>query len=266
MVESQLHKDLKHAAGRLLSHNCDCSYESTLSPWGGSGSLRADVYFNKNGRRYYIECETAPNIKRLQRKGFRRNHVQGRNMYILFIPNTVYHSLNWDQLKGYFDQVIAYNLETQQITDKLDLRTLGWLRYTILDCYIPIITSRQARDLRYLVFRKKGVIKHKLRTLIQCTAGTIYLRIGFSAQKTIAQIASIISNHSLIHSRCNKGSNFMCDRLTDNSIATVPYKHTLFIRKVNHLLTRFNVMPQSFLRVRPPLNMGYRGKINITKT
>ena len=169
VVESKLHRDLKSAVQRHLAIECVCSYESTLEAWGGAGSLRADVYYQRCGRRFYVECETSPQIKRLQDKGRRRNRCKDRNMYLLLIPEQFFDLHDWDTLRGYFDQIIAYDVIGDRLTHRVDLRRLGWVRDTVLDAVIPIVSSREARNLRYFVLGKIHHVKWIIRKRVQCT-------------------------------------------------------------------------------------------------
>jgi len=73
--------------------------------------LRVDVAYTRNGRRFLVECETQPNVRRLMEKGRRRKRVPYRNVYILVVTLEWFSRLKLRRLKGYFDRVLVYDVE-----------------------------------------------------------------------------------------------------------------------------------------------------------
>ncbi len=78
-MESPLHHAMKDAVIRDIAGDCMYSTEYMIG-YPEYGGLRVDVNITKNKRKYLIECETKPNIKRLIDKGKRRNKIPYRTM------------------------------------------------------------------------------------------------------------------------------------------------------------------------------------------
>jgi hypothetical protein len=167
-MESRLHLALKKAVETHLAGGNHCWYESHMGPWGGSGSLRVDVHYNRNKRSIYVECETRPSISRLIEKGKRRVKVPYRNVYILVVPDEYYGRLEWQRLRGYFDLVLGYDVEDGVFTGKRDLRFMGPLRDAALDFLIPIYKSERVQGTLNRVTRRKNILKMRLRGRLQC--------------------------------------------------------------------------------------------------
>ena len=163
-----LHLKLKKAVETHLSEGNNCRFESTMGPWGGSGSLRVDVTYSRNRRRYYVECETRPNIKRLRKKGEKRNKNYYRTMYNLIVPSSVFFKRDWRQLHGYFDNVYSYDESADLINDRVDLRTFGRLQDLILDRAMPFFRSPEYEGFARFFWIRKNRVKRYLENQITC--------------------------------------------------------------------------------------------------
>jgi hypothetical protein len=138
--------------------------------WRGSGALRVDVCYIRKKRKYLVECETRPSIKRLVEKGKRRKKISHRTVYILVVPIKLYGRLDWRRLKGYFDLIMAFDARVDAFTDTMDLRFLGSVRDAALDVLVPIYLCKSVQSLfRWFRFRKNG-LKWAVREVIQCGA------------------------------------------------------------------------------------------------
>ena len=91
-------------------------------------------------------------------------------MYILVVPNEWYQKLDWGQLKGYFDLVIAYNVESGVLNDSIDLRFLGSLRDCFLDILIPVTKSDEAESIIRWIRLSKNRLVYTVRGHVQCIA------------------------------------------------------------------------------------------------
>ena len=170
MVESQLHLSLKEAVVKHLSEGNHCWFEDTMGAWGGAGSLRVDVFYVRKRRWVYVECETRPNIERLKKKGDKRNEHHKRTDYNLIVPSTEFVKRDWYELRGYFDKIYSYDVGLDEIVDHVDLRTLGGVQDFCLDFAMPIIRSREAKDLYWWLIRRKNGVCWRIRALIQCSS------------------------------------------------------------------------------------------------
>ena len=140
--------------------------------YGGRGysALIVDVNITKNKREYLVECETRPNIKRLVEKGKRRNSIRCRTVYILVVPMKWYQKLDWHLLKGYFDIVIAYNIEDDVFNGAIDLRFLGSLRDMFLNALVPVYKSDEAKSVIRWIKMKKNLLVYNIKGQIHCIA------------------------------------------------------------------------------------------------
>ena len=162
MVESEMHRTLKQVTAILCDGNY-CSYEYGCL----MGGLRVDVRFVRKHREYFVECETHPNIKRLQDKGRRRNKIRNRNVYVLIAPTKTLIRLSLKELRGYFDKVYGYEAETGSLTLIRDLRVLGGLRDKVLDRTYPSYACRVSPVLRQIK-RCYWRIRNMVRGWLQC--------------------------------------------------------------------------------------------------
>lgn len=160
MVESDLHLKLKKAVETHLAEGSHCWFESTMGPWGGSGSLRVDVQYTRNRRYYYFECETKPNISRLIHKGEKRKKCYYRTVYNLVIPTSEFNKNDWSLLRGYFDNVYGYDEQLDEIPDRVDLRTLGSLQDIILNRTMPFLRSPEFREFCRFFWKRKNLCRH----------------------------------------------------------------------------------------------------------
>jgi len=170
MVESDLHLALKDAVKRHHAGGSRCWYESHMLPWGNQGSLRVDVSYRRNKRSYYTECETKPNLSRLVEKGRRRREHYRRTVYNLVVPKSEYNKHDWTRLRGYFDQVFAYDIEKDEFTDAVDLRLLGPLRDAVLDITMPIYWSKEFQSTYRRVKYSENRVYWAVRVILQCSA------------------------------------------------------------------------------------------------
>lgn len=168
-MESDLHLSMKKAVVRDIGKGSKYWTEYLIG-YCGSGSLRVDVNFSKNRRKYLVECETRPKIKRLIQKGKRRNKIRYRTVYILVVTSEWYRKLDWTQLKGYFDIIMSYDVEEDTFTERWDLRFLGPQRDTVLDIIVPIYMSEAVQSIYLRLVMGKNQVKHTIRKLIQCSA------------------------------------------------------------------------------------------------
>ena len=168
VLESDLHLDMKDAVIRDLAWDCRYYTEYSFGQRGYNG-LRVDVHYTKKKREYLVECETRPNIKRLIDKGKRRNSIQDRTVYILVVPLRWIQKLEWRRLKGYFDLVIPYNVESGVLGRSYDLRFLGSLRDDFLDALMPVYKSQEVYDIYWWVVIRKNFLKWFLRGIVQCS-------------------------------------------------------------------------------------------------
>jgi hypothetical protein len=159
---------MKDAAKRILA--CDSNSWLEYSASRFDNRLRVDVYYIKNKRRFLVECETKPNLKRLTNKGKRRNSLTYRNTYILIVSSEHFDKHDWWRLKGYFDTVLAYNIELDVFSAKIDLRLFGLFQDRVFNLVTPIYRSRSARDLYRFCWRTKNRIIYSFRGFIQCRA------------------------------------------------------------------------------------------------
>ena len=132
-------------------------------------TLRVDVEYVKNRRRFLVECETRPGIKRLIAKGKHRNRVPYRNVYILVVTAEWYRRLEWWRLKTYFDLILVYDVEREQFTDRRDLRFMGWLRDVALDMIVPIYNGERLQHSIHLINRGKNRLKWRVRGFLHCS-------------------------------------------------------------------------------------------------
>ncbi len=171
-MESDLHLSMKDAVIRHHAQNCISGTESTYGKPGDT--LRVDVRINRNDRRFLFECETRPNIKRLMDKGRRRNKIRYRNIYVLIVTSDWYPRLDWDQLRGYFDIIHAYNVDSDSFTHRRDLRKLGPLRDSVLDVLVPVYYAKRTQATIWYVKRRINRIRYSITAFHQCT----YCRLG----------------------------------------------------------------------------------------
>ena len=168
-----MHLAMKDAVIRCLVGDDRYWTESTI--W--HNTLRVDIEYTKNRRRFLVECETRPGIKRLIDKGKRRNRIPYRNVYLLVVPVERYHDVDWGCLRGYFDMVLAYDAELAVFTDRRDLRLLGPFRDAFLDVLMPIYESEELQALFTWLTIRKNCLIYGTRGFIQCSM----CRLGLSS-------------------------------------------------------------------------------------
>lgn len=166
-LESDLHLSMKDAIMHHHAQNCISEKESTYGKPGET--LRVDVRINRNDRRFLFECETMPNLKRLKDKGRRRNLIRYRNVYILVVTEAWYHRLDWGQLRGYFDIILAYNVDSGSFTHRRDLRKLGPQCDSLLDVLVPIYYAKRTQDAMWYVKRRINRVRYSTTAFRQCT-------------------------------------------------------------------------------------------------
>ena len=169
VLESDLHQAMKRAAVRDLVGGC---WQKTEYTYKGrrSSRLRVDVVFVRKWRDHLVECETRPSVKRLMEKGGRRNGLGRRTVYILVVPAERYRRLDIGRLKGYFDQVIAYDAAADEFTCSRDLRFMGSLRDAALDVLVPLHRAISTGPVYNGLRIRKNLLKWAVRGLIQCSA------------------------------------------------------------------------------------------------
>jgi hypothetical protein len=145
----------------------DERYWTESSIW--LNTLRVDIEYMKNRRRFLVECETRPGVKRLIEKGKRRNRVPGRNVYILVVTAEWYRRIEWQRLKGYFDLILAYDGERDQFTDRRDLRLMGWLRDAALDMVVPMYMGKWFQRSIRVINRGKNRLRWRVRGYLHCS-------------------------------------------------------------------------------------------------
>lgn len=148
---------MKQAVETHLSEGNRCWFEDTMGSWGGEGSLRVDVHYYRKGRSYYVECETMPNIKRLRKKGEKRNGWGRRTDYNLIVPSTEFTKKDWTKLRGYFDLVYGYDVNQDKICFRKDLRRLGVLQDLVLDIWMPVRRSSRFKGMEWWFIRRKNL-------------------------------------------------------------------------------------------------------------
>lgn len=168
IMESDLHIAMKDAVKRMLAGESRTWIEYSASRF--DNRLRVDIHYTKNKRDFLVECETKPNIKRLIKKGKRRNSLTYRNTYILIVPSKHFEKHDWLRLRGYFDIVLAYDIRLDRFSMKRDLRLFGSLQDRIFDLATPIYRGRRARNLYWSCYRSKNLILYSLRDFIHCKA------------------------------------------------------------------------------------------------
>ena len=105
---------------------------------GFGRSPRVDMEYKHHMRYFLVECETRPNMRRLKAKGLDRKKIKQWNNYILIVPTSEYLKHDWNELRGYFDQIYSYDVTSDTMTLATDLRILGSLRDVFLDHWMPI--------------------------------------------------------------------------------------------------------------------------------
>jgi hypothetical protein len=154
----------------IMKHRAKGDYYKTESTMirSSEATLRVDVYYRSHMRYYLFECETKPNIKRLKAKGNKRKQISNNNMYILIVPAEQYLRKDWKQLRGYFDQVICYDEETDNYSAMMDLRILGKLQDIFLDHWMPVRCTL-VKDTYWWLRIRKNLVKTAIRMVVQCS-------------------------------------------------------------------------------------------------